>query len=131
MLLIVACVLFGVLLVISIGVYVVLRIVMERRIEGPRYDQHEMRRPNGETRDNNGFVGDRGSQVRRLEEMMGRLPEYQRIQRKELTLNAYAQLGAGQFGDVMAGAIQDVEVKLHLIGGEWPACDDEVDEDTL
>lgn len=118
----VTCSLFGLLLVASVVVYLVLRIRMDRRLGGRQpYDQHEMRRPNfgGRSRENNGYVGDHGSSnERKLVDMLNNnLLEHQKVARNDMKLNVYNVLGSGHFGDVISGVLMGAEVKVHVISG--------------
>lgn len=128
--LIVACCLFGLLLVASIVVYVGLRLRMDRRLRHRLpSDQHELtlQGPIVEV-ENGAYIPDdflvKGNFEQRLAQMLAAIDDPAlRLPRKSLDLEVNNVLGTGRFGDVIRGHVQHNRVQVHVVSDDMEPLD--------
>lgn len=128
--LIVACCLFGILLIASIVIYIMLRLRMDRRLRRRLpSDQHELtlQGPIVEV-ENGAYIPDdflvKGNFEQSLTQMLNTVDDPAlRLPRKSLDLEVNNLLGTGRFGDVIRGHVQHSRVQVHVVSDDMEPLD--------
>lgn len=141
----IACFFFGILLVLSVAIYLFLRFRMDRRLRRLPSDHHELtlqgpivevvseadiRRiisaiidSNLIFQENNGaYQPDeftKRSFEQKLDDLIEQIPSEKKFARNTLTLDVNNVISNGQYGDVIRGKLNGNSCQVHVVSGEF------------
>ncbi|KAG4077505.1 hypothetical protein HA402_002932 [Bradysia odoriphaga] len=125
--LVVACIIFGLLLVCSIIAYFYLRIRLNHRLRRLPSDHHELtlQGPIIEV-ENNGYIPDdylKGNFEQKLNDLLDRVPNAQKYPRNMLALDVNHIVGSGNYGDVIVGHLNRRRCQVHVVSDDMEPLD--------
>lgn len=126
--LIILCVLFSILLTLSIIAYIYLRLRHEKRIRQLPSEHHELtsQAPMVEVENNGAYQPDefaKRSFQQQLDEMIAQVDSSKQFPRNTLSLDVNSIIATGQFGDVIKGKLNGESCQVHVISEDMEPLD--------